>query len=139
MIVSRGRLASKTSSEFKIHPANYQGGARQDWIIRVGDGDLRIVYAYHDPDARTGWHIHEGEQIMYCVSGEGRWGVKRDGVVTVYNVRAGDTAYFAPGELHFQGASPDSFVLELALVSGVTTYYDRVTDDEYAAVRPFPR
>lgn len=133
MIVSRGRLASKPSSEFKIHPTHYPGGARQDWIIRVGDGDLRVVHAYHDPGSITGWHTHDGDQIMQCVFGEGRWGTKRDGVHTV---RAGDTAYFQPGELHFHGASPDSYILELSLVAGVTTYYDPVTDQEYAAVRP---
>jgi len=135
MIVSRGRLATKPSSEFKIDPTRFPGGARQDWLIRVGDGDLRIVYAYHDPGARTCWHTHDEEQIMYCVAGEGRWGAKRNGVVTVYTARAGDTAYFPPKELHFQSASPHSFILELALVAGVTRYYDLVTDEEYDAVK----
>jgi quercetin dioxygenase-like cupin family protein len=136
MIVSRGRLASKTSSEFKIDPTRFPGGARQDWIIRVGDGDLRIVYAYHDPDALTCWHTHDEEQIMYCVSGEGRWGAKHNGVVTVHTVRAGDTAYFPPKELHFQAASPNSFILEMALVAGVTRYYDLVTEEEFNAGEP---
>ncbi len=94
------------------------------------------MYAFHEPGCKTVWHSHGGGQIIYVLSGEGLWGSKRDGVVTVKSVRAGDAVYFEPGEVHYQAASRDTYILELACSAGTTEYYDPITDEEYAATQP---
>jgi quercetin dioxygenase-like cupin family protein len=52
-------------------------------------------------------------------------------------LRAGETIYTAPGAEHWHGASPDSFMVHLAIWEAPadggeeTTWGDHVTDDEY--------
>lgn len=131
MKISDGRLNPRPS-EYRLDPTRYPGGARLDWLIHVDELDIRMVYAFHEPGGQTVWHSHAGGQIIYVLAGEGRWGSRKDGVLTVHRVRAGDAVCFEPGEVHFQAASPDAYILELACSVGASTYLDPITEEEYA-------
>jgi hypothetical protein len=45
--------------------------------------------------------------------------------------RAGDTVTSAPGEWHWHGAAPGTFIVHLAVSDGTTEWAEHVTDDEY--------
>jgi quercetin dioxygenase-like cupin family protein len=68
------------------------------WVERLldgsRDGEMTAMRATLDPGVRTHWHSHPLGQLLYVLSGVGL--AQRDGV------------WFAPGERHWHGASPDS-------------------------------
>ena len=53
-----------------------------------------------------------------------------DGEVRV--LRAGDTVWCPPGERHWHGAAPDSYMVHTAISLGQTVWADPVADEEYA-------
>jgi quercetin dioxygenase-like cupin family protein len=69
------------------------------------EGDNTAMRAMLDPGVVTHWHSHPRGQILYALSGVGH--VQRDGG-EIEEVRAGDCVWFAPGERHWHGATPDS-------------------------------
>jgi quercetin dioxygenase-like cupin family protein len=79
------------------------------WVERLldggRDGEMTAMRATLDPGVRTHWHSHPLGQLLYVLSGVGL--AQRDGG-PVAEVRAGDCVWFAPGERHWHGASPDS-------------------------------
>ncbi len=92
--------------------------------------DLNVLGVMFERGARTDWHTHPGGQALYVVTGAGR--VQTDGGETVA-VGPGDVVYAPPGELHWHGAGPDSFMVHLSIThGGATEWLERkVTDDEY--------
>lgn len=132
LIVSRGRDPDKKSS--RRDPEFYTGRVWADYLAetRGPDGGMRLSTVFHEPGSRSHWHTHGGGQLLIVLAGEGRVAT-RDGAAET--VRAGDCAYFAPGELHWHGAGPDHVMHELAMGIGTVAWpEDRiVTDDQYSA------
>ena len=92
-----------------------------------------VFRVFFEPGARTNWHTHPEGQIFYVVTGRGRAG-REDGLVE--EVSAGDTVCFAPGERHWHGAAPDSYMVHVAInpaasSGGGTEWLEPVTDEEY--------
>ncbi|QEN90790.1 cupin domain-containing protein [Labrys sp. KNU-23] len=72
------------------------------------DGEPTAMRAMLDPGVRTHWHSHPRGQLLLAVSGSGL-AQKRSGPLVKLN--PGDAVWFAPGELHWHGASEaDAFV-----------------------------
>lgn len=89
----------------------------------------RVFRVFFEPGARTHWHAHEGEQILYVVEGRGR--VQKSGGPGL-EIGPGDVVYIAPGERHWHGAGPRSPMIHLAVTTGGDTkWMDEVTEDEY--------
>lgn len=82
------------------------------------------------PGARTYWHQHEHGQILQVLAGEGVVCTDADGI---RRLRAGDTVWCPPGERHWHGAAPDSFMVHTAISLGQTSWADPVTQEEYEA------
>jgi quercetin dioxygenase-like cupin family protein len=94
-------------------------------------GVFRVLF---EPKARTNWHTHPEGQILYVVTGEGR--AQQEGEPVV-EIGPGDVVYFAPGEKHWHGAGPDTFMVHMAInpantTGGGTDWMEPVTDEEYA-------
>jgi quercetin dioxygenase-like cupin family protein len=114
----------------------FTGQVWSDVIIASEDSSrLRASNVRFAPGARTTWHRHAVGQTLLITDGFGLVQA-RGGSVTP--VRAGDTVYISPGEWHWHGASPDSFMVHLALMEGAadgaragSELGDPVTDDEY--------
>ena len=70
-------------------------------IVRFTDG------------ARTHWHVHPGEQVLYILEGEGRVGTEHEEV----QVAAGDVVYTPPGEKHWHGAMPGSSMTHISITT----------------------
>ncbi|TVL93331.1 cupin domain-containing protein [Streptomyces sp. SAJ15] len=96
---------------------------------------LRLFSVHFAPGARTFWHRHPHGQVLHVTEGVGL--VQRAGG-PLEEIRAGDTVWIAPGEEHWHGAGPRTFMTHLAIVEaaadGTTTeWVAPVGDDVYPA------
>ncbi len=86
------------------------------WIDAVvtpsSPGDLRVARVSFEPGARTAWHTHPRGQALHILSGicqaQARGG-------PIAELKAGDSAWFAPGEVHWHGAKPGYGMVHLAM------------------------
>lgn len=100
----------------------------QDAGQRMSAGIVRF-----SPCARTAWHSHPGGQTLLVIDGIARVQARGGEVLEVH---AGETVYTPPGEEHWHGAAPDSFMTHLAMWEtpegeASAIWGDHVTDDEY--------
>jgi quercetin dioxygenase-like cupin family protein len=79
--------------------------------------------------ARTAWHTHPLGQTLIVTAGFGRaqrWGGP------VEEIRPGDVVWFAPGEKHWHGASPQTAMTHIAMQEvqdgKVVDWMEKVTD-----------
>jgi quercetin dioxygenase-like cupin family protein len=82
------------------------------------------------PCARTFWHHHENGQILIVLAGRGL--IQAEGG-PVRVIRAGDTVWAPPGERHWHGGSPDSYMTHTAISLGVTSWAEEVTEEQFNA------
>jgi quercetin dioxygenase-like cupin family protein len=87
------------------------------------------------PGARSAWHSHPVGQTLYVTEGTALLGT-RDGTLIV--ARPGQVIYTPPGEEHWHGAAPDSFMTHLALYEdtadgGGADWREHVTSQQYQA------
>jgi quercetin dioxygenase-like cupin family protein len=119
------------------HPHQYDGTGGKPGSQFTGDVHAFVTMARTDgvtintvnftPGARTFWHHHEHGQILQVLAGRGL--VCADGEVRV--IRAGDTVWCPPGERHWHGAAPDSYMVHTAISLGETVWSDAVADEDY--------
>jgi quercetin dioxygenase-like cupin family protein len=107
----------------------FTGGVWGDPVL-AGIPGTTVNSVFFEPRGRTYWHRHEGGQILVATSGQGKV-FSRDG--TSATIRAGDTVWIPPGEEHWHGGGPGSYLVHLAISLGAVEWLDEVTDEEYAA------
>jgi quercetin dioxygenase-like cupin family protein len=83
---------------------------------------------FFPPGGRTHWHRHERGQVLLVTAGRGYVQV-RDGEGTW--VAAGDVVHFPPGEEHWHGAGPESYLLHTAISLGTTEWLEAVSPADY--------
>ena len=81
------------------------------------------------PGARTAWHSHARGQTLHVTQGVA-W-VQSRGEEKV-ELHPGQTVYCPPGEEHWHGAAPDSFMEHLAMLDNAD---DPASDDDVARAR----
>ena len=87
------------------------------------------------PGARTAWHSH-ARGTLHVTQGVA-WVQARGGEKV--EAHAGQTLYCPPGEEHWHGAAPDSFMEHLAMLdqgddpAASTTWLEHVSDQEFLA------
>lgn len=91
---------------------------------------VTIASVLFTPCARTYWHHHEHGQILYVTAGIGRICTAGE---SPRIIRTGDVVWVPPGEVHWHGGGPDSFMNHLAISLGPTSWADEVADAEYTA------
>lgn len=121
------------------HPHEFDGTAGKPGSQFTGDVFPYVTMAQIDgvtintvnftPGARTFWHHHENGQILQVLAGRGY--VSAGDELRV--IRQGDTVWCPPGEEHWHGAAPDSFMTHVAISLGQTVWADPVTEQEYTA------
>jgi quercetin dioxygenase-like cupin family protein len=129
MEITRNSVATRTG------PAEwFTGTVYIDAVAAASRGSRLTANNVHfTPSARTAWHTHPHGQTIFVTEGIGRC-QQRGGAVE--EIRPGDCVFFAPGEDHWHGATPDRFMTHLALVEAdsegnTATWGDHVTDEEY--------
>jgi quercetin dioxygenase-like cupin family protein len=109
------------------------------WLDQIASNPapsrLRAISVHFTPGARTAWHTHPFGQVIHVTEGVGR-AQSRGGAIET--IRAGDTVRFEPGEEHWHGAGPATFMTHLAMHEtgddGADAYWgEHVTDEEYGA------
>lgn len=123
MKISRPDTFAGTSGK----PGSQFTGAVHPYVTMAKTDGVTINTVNFSPGARTFWHHHEDGQILQVLAGRGL--VAADGEVHV--IRAGDTVWCPPGESHWHGAAPDSFMVHTAISLGTTVWSDEVDDEEY--------
>ncbi|MDO5705084.1 MAG: cupin domain-containing protein [Paracoccus sp. (in: a-proteobacteria)] len=127
----------------------YRAGSRASTIGSAGwfTGTVRIdplfnpaapervqgAHVTFEPGARTAWHTHPLGQVLIVTFGWGR--VQREGG-PVQDIHPGDVVWFAPGEKHWHGASPDTAMSHIAVHEvqdgTAVNWMEPVSDADYA-------
>ena len=118
-------------------PDYFTGTVRMDPVVSGDDESaVKILMVTFEPGARTAWHTHPAGQSLHIVSGLGLAGSEGQPVQVL---RPGYTVWFAPGERHWHGASPDCAMTHLAVqtaVEGKTAdWQEHVSDADYNGPR----
>ena len=109
-------------------PGSKFTGVAYPYLTMAATDGVTINTVNFTPGARTYWHAHEHGQILQVLAGRGL--IQAQGL-PVRVVRAGDTIWTPPGETHWHGAAPDSFMTHTAISLGVTQWADAVSDTDY--------
>ena len=103
---------------------------KPDSILNYG-----IAVATYAASAKLDWHIHPAGQILLITDGTGYYQEKGKPIQIVHK---GDVIKCLPGVAHWHGASPGSSFAYIAVTpaqNGKTIWLQRVTDEEYHAVK----
>ena len=122
----------------KNPPENFTGDVWLDPIARPRDEGQRMFVARvrFAPGARTAWHSHARGQTLHITSGVAWVQSRGEDKLVAY---PGQTLYCPPGQEHWHGAAPDSFMEHLAMIDNAddpaqsTTWLEHVSDEEYLA------
>jgi quercetin dioxygenase-like cupin family protein len=95
------------------------------------------AFVHFTPGARTAWHTHPFGQTIFVTEGVGLC-QSEGGPVQV--IRPGDRVFFESGENHWHGATPERFMVHVAIQEAdesgnPVTWGDHVTDEQYGAER----
>lgn len=126
-------IISSGNTETRRGPAEWFTGSvflEAASVPTPGAGFFRVFF---EPGARTNWHTHPEGQFLYIVTGTARVGTENGPVV---EVGPGDLVYFAPGERHWHGAGPETYMVHVAITPAISTaggteWLEPVTDEEY--------
>jgi quercetin dioxygenase-like cupin family protein len=127
-------VSAEDMEEVRRGPEEWFTGAVWMDAAPVSPPDAGVFRVLFEPGARTNWHTHPEGQILYVVTGFGR--VQKEGE-PVIEIHTGDVVYIAPGEKHWHGAGPETFMVHVAVnpatySSGGADWMETVTDEEYA-------
>ena len=89
----------------------------------------RVTFA---KGARTFWHVHSGEQVLYFLKGRGRVQIRG---IRALDATEGDVAHIPAGTEHWHGAhhEEEHVMQHLAIAFGMPTWLEAVTEDDYHA------
>jgi len=113
--------AGKKGSQFS--------GTAFPYLTMASTDGVTINTVNFTPGARTYWHHHEDGQILQVIAGRGLIQAESEDNPRVLN--AGDTVWCPPGERHWHGAAPDSFMTHTAISLGVTHWAEPVEESDY--------
>jgi quercetin dioxygenase-like cupin family protein len=93
----------------------FTGPAQLEEMVTSSQKDgVRLTVVRFEDGARTNWHIHPGEQILYILEGEGRVGTE----TIEATLKPGDAVYAPPGEKHWHGAAEGSTMAHISVTTG---------------------
>ena len=129
------RIVKPESMQTRRGPAEWFTG--EVWMDASPAGpspDASVFRVFFGPGARTNWHTHPEGQVLFILTGTCR--VAREDEPPV-EVEPGGVVYFAPGEKHWHGAGPRSYMVHAAVSpaadsTGGTDWLEPVTDDQYS-------
>jgi quercetin dioxygenase-like cupin family protein len=124
MRIARGRANAPSEKR----SATFTGNVWADPVLPAEDG-VTVNAVFFEPGARTHWHSHDAGQVLHITHGQG-YLMCRDGSGGF--LTAGDVAHIAPGEEHWHGAAPDSYMLHVAVSIGGHEWLEPVSDEDYA-------
>lgn len=121
----RGRKDGQPSAQ---GAGTFTGRAMLDPVL--AEPGIRVNSVLFEPGARTYWHSHAGGQVLLASAGRGVVET-RDGDRAV--LQAGYAVWAPPGEVHWHGAAPGSFLAHTAISIGETIWAEEVAEDHYTS------
>lgn len=119
---------SRKLTEATKAPADRFTGDVWMWDRLGATAHTEVRSVLFTPGARTAWHRHPGGQVLHVIEGAGlvqsRGGPREE-------IRAGDAVTAAPGEWHWHGAAPGTYLAHLAISDGTTEWAELVDDGDY--------
>lgn len=109
------------------------GGSRQpaptEWFegrvefepVHASDRGVRQLRVHFHDGARTKWHYHEGDQVLYFVEGRG---MAEDDQGNRFECEPGDVVAVTGGIRHIHGAAPGHSAVHIAVTEGETVWED---------------
>lgn len=124
------KVVSAQDMETRRGPEEWFSGTVWMAVAPASLPGVRVLRVLFEPGARTNWHTHPEGQILYVVTGTGR--AQKEGEKVV-EFGPGDVVYFSPGEKHWHGAAPDTFMVHAAVnpaveSDGGTEWMEPLTD-----------
>jgi quercetin dioxygenase-like cupin family protein len=112
---------------------SFTGVVWQDPIIEApAPARVRAGRVSFEPGARTAWHTHPLGQTLHVISGVGRVQAKGG---PIREIKAGDTVWIPPDEVHWHGAAPNTGMVHIAMQEALdgkhVEWMEYVTDEEY--------
>jgi len=133
----KARIVRANEGTTKIAPADkFVGHVLQDQVfVPEGPSRMRVTRVTFTPGGRTNWHSHAVGQVLYVLSGVGRFQLDGEDVA---EIRPGDTVVIPPNTRHWHGAAPDSMMCHLALsesddTGASTDWLEAVDDGDFTA------
>lgn len=133
----RARIVRASEGVTKNAPAEYfTGTVLQDQVfVPEEPSRLRVTRVTFAPGGRTNWHTHAVGQILYVLSGAGRYQLEGE---PVREILPGDTVIIPPGARHWHGAAPNQMMAHLALSESdaggaAADWLEPVSDADYTA------
>ncbi|GGF24865.1 cupin domain-containing protein [Echinicola rosea] len=87
---------------------------------------------YFEPGARSNWHTHPGGQILIITDGEGYHQIEGKPIEIM---KKGDVVKCPPNTRHWHGASPDTGLQQMYVVTntdkGIVEWMEPVSDEVY--------
>ena len=116
----------------KIDSPNFTGNAWLNNLILADSLNQNAVGSVtFEPGARTSWHSHPAGQIILALGGVGYYQEKGKPIEII---RKGEVVKCPHNIPHWQGASPDSEFIQVAITgreNGPTVWLKPVSDEEY--------
>jgi len=131
----RSRIMRAAARSTKKAPAaNFTGTVWQDEVFAPeAPSRMRATRVTFTPGARTNWHAHAVGQVLYVLSGVGRYQMEGEAVLVLL---PGDTVVIPPRARHWHGGAPDHMMVHLAMsetsdAGEATTWQEAVSDADY--------
>ena len=109
--------------------SNFVGGEPS----RPDSSDMRALRLRFEAGVRSNWHSHAGWQILAAEEGRGR--TQERGGEIIELVPGGSPVFAPAGLVHWHGASPDEYVVQLTILGGgeggPTSWFGPVSEEEY--------
>lgn len=100
------------------------------WLDPMLEAEVsRSNYVVFEPRARTYWHRHSGDQVLYVVAGEG---AVENSTGDTAVIRPGDVVHIPAGEKHWHGAAQSCLMAHVAMTTGESKWLGEVSDSDYA-------
>ena len=114
--------------------ASFTGDVRiGGYVQRAAPSRLSGATVSFGPGSRTPWKANPTGQTLVVTRGVGWAQCEGEEIV---ELRAGDTVWFAPGQRHWEGATPRQAMTYVAVQEGGVEFLEAVTDAEYQAGPP---
>ena len=126
------RAASRPTT--KAEAANFVGAVLSDPVYAPEQPSrLRASRVTFMPGGRTNWHQHAVGQVLYVLSGVGRYQLEGE---SVQEIMAGDTVVIPPNVRHWPGSAPGTMMCHLAMSETddqgrATSWFEPVSDADY--------
>jgi quercetin dioxygenase-like cupin family protein len=131
----RSRVIRAATRPTKKAPASsFTGTVLQDEVFAPeAPSRMRATRVTFMPGARTNWHTHAVGQVLYVLSGVGRYQMEGEDVQALL---PGDTVVIPPNARHWHGGAPDHMMVHVALsetsdTGEATRWLEPVSDADY--------